>query len=251
MLNYYGVKNAARMAFYNKSTGALAAYFPFGNAMSIEITGDKVEALAQGTTAITWQSGRKGTAKIDTDVISNKLMTIILGAANTTVANGNMVQFESKIAGTSSPTVTLSATPSTGTLSVFLTEADGATVISELTAVASAPTAVQYSVSGTTITLHTDNAGKPILLIYAKDGSNIEQMEIKANQFASAYKIVAIGVVKDINGIEKFQEITLPNATAQSNASFTYSATDKSSFSFTFDLAADPLTQNLVVFKSL
>ena len=29
----YGIKDAARVAFYKKSDGKLAAYFPFGNSL--------------------------------------------------------------------------------------------------------------------------------------------------------------------------------------------------------------------------
>jgi hypothetical protein len=178
------------------------------------------------------------------------LLAIVLGATSST-ANGTIVQFQSGKIGTSSPTFALESTPSTGTLSVFLVKDDGATVISELTAIGSAPTAAQYSVSGTTITTHSSNAGKPILCIYAKDGTNIETTTIKANEFAQAYKVVGLGKVKGVDGVERLQEINIPNGTAQSNADFTYSSTDASSFSFTFDLAADPVTNELVTFKTL
>ena len=47
-MEYYGIKNACKMAFYKKSDGSLAAYFPFGNSINISVTGDKVEATAQG-----------------------------------------------------------------------------------------------------------------------------------------------------------------------------------------------------------
>lgn len=248
---YYGVKDCARLAFYRKSDNKLAAYFPFGNSLTIGVTGDKIEAEANGTTIITWQANRKATAQLDTQVISSKLLTIILGAATTTEATGTLAQFQTGKIGIASPTFTLDETPSIGTLSVFLTESDGATVISELTAIESNPTAAQYSISDKTITLHTDNAGKNILCIYAKDGVNLEKITIKGNEFAQAYKIVGIGMVKGVDGVERLQEINIPNATAQTNADFTYSASDASNFSFTFDLAVDPASMELFSFKSL
>jgi hypothetical protein len=250
MINY-GVKDCAKLAFYKKSDNSLFAYFPFGNSMNIGITGDKVEALANGTTIITWQANRKGTVQIDTQVISPKLLAIVLGATNSTEASGTIAQFETGKIGTSAPTFTLAETPSTATLSVFLTESDGATVKSELTAIGSAPTAAQYSISGKVITVHADNAGKNILCIYAKDGTNIDKTVIKSNEFAQAFKIVGLGTVKGVDGVEHLQEINIPNATAQSNADFTYSSTDASNFSFTFDLAQDPVTNEMVSFKTL
>lgn len=248
---YYGIKDCAKLAFYKKSDGKLFAYFPFGNSMTIGVTGDKVEAMANGSTIITWQANRKATAQIDTQVISPKLLAIVLGATSETQATGNMVQFETGKVETSTPTFTLKETPSTATLSVFLTESDGATVISELTAIGSAPTDTQYSITDKVITLSSANAGKNILCIYAKDGVNIEKTTIKANEFSQAFRIVGLGKVKGVDGVERLQQIDIPSATAQSNADFQYSSDSASNFSFTFDLAADPVTMELVSFKSL
>jgi hypothetical protein len=250
MVNY-GVKNCAKLAFYKKSTGALAAYFPFGNSMTISVTGEKVEAMANGTTIITWAADRKATMSLDTQVISSRLLAIILGAVEETEATGTMAVFDTGKIGSVSPTFTLTETPSTGTLSVFLTEDDGATVKTELTAIGSSPNDTQYSITGKNITCAAGNAGKNILCIYAKDGTDIDKMTIKGNVFPEAYSIKGVGLVKTVNGVEKLQEINIPSATAQSNADFTYSSSDASNFSFTFDLAADPVTMELFSFKSL
>jgi hypothetical protein len=250
MINY-GIKNCAKLAFYKKSTGTLAAYFPFGNSMNISVTGDKVEAQANGTTIITWAANRKATMGLNTQVISSKLLAIILGAVEETVASGTLAVFDSGKTGSSSPTFTLSETPSTGTLSVFLTEADGATVKTTLEAVASNPTDTQYSISNKIITVSANNANKNILAIYAKDGTNIDKMTIKGNVFAEAYRVTGVGLVKGVDGVERFQEINIPSVTAQSNTDFTYDSSNASSFDFTFDLAADPVTFELFSFKSL
>lgn len=250
-MEYYGIKNACKMAFYKKSDGSLAAYFPFGNSINISVTGDKVEATAQGTTIITWAANRKATATIETQVISPRLLAIVLGATTTTEASGSLIQFQTGEIGTSSPTFTLDSIPAIGTLSVFLTEDDGATIKSELTAIGSNPSESQYSISDKVITVNSANAGKNILCIYGKEGTNIEKITIAADKFAEAYEIRAIGTVKTVKGIEKLQEIYIPSATAQTNADFTYDASNPSNFSFTFDLAADPVSFELFSFKSL
>lgn len=250
MALYYGVKGMAKLAMYKKSDNSLFAYFPFGNSMTIAIEGESVEAQANGSTIITWQSGRKGTATLETQVISPRLLAIVLGATTTT-GSGTMAHYESGTIGTSSPTFTIAETPSTASLSVFITEADGATVKTELTAVPSSPTDVQYSISGKVITVSSGNAGKNILCIYTKDEENIETTTIKSNEYAQAVKIVGVGIVKDVTGVERFQQIEIPNATAQSNMDLTYSSTEPSSFSFTFDLSQDPVTNKMVEFKTL
>ncbi len=248
---YYGVKNACKMAFYKKSDGSLAAYFPFGNSMSINVTGDSVEAQAQGSTIITWASNRRATATINTQTISSRLMAIVLGATTTTESSGNIIRFQTGKIGTSSATFTLDDTPATSTLSVFITEDDGATVKSELTSIGSNPSETQYSITDKVITVNSAHAGKPILCIYGKAGTNIEKVTVSADKFAEAYEIKALGLVKTVNGEEKLQEIHIPNATAQTNADFTYDASNPSDFSFTFDLASDPVTMELFSFRSV
>ena len=59
------------------------AYFPFGNSMTISITGETAEATAQGSTIITY-SRDEGTMTLETQVISPRLLTIVLGAISET-----------------------------------------------------------------------------------------------------------------------------------------------------------------------
>lgn len=241
----YGVKSMMKLCFYDKSTDKLFAYFPFGNSMTISVTGDKVEAMANGTTAVTWSSNRKASAQLETQIISPKLLAIVLGATHAENQTGNMAHYEGGKLGSAAPTFTLQETPALGTLSVFLVKNDGATVISELTAVASSPTASQYSIEGKIITTHVTNAGANVLCIYAKAETTLEKTTIKADEFAKAFRITGVGLVKGIDGVERLQSVQIPNATAQSNMDFTYSSSDAASFNFSLDLAADPVTQEL------
>jgi hypothetical protein len=248
---YYGVKDCCKLAFYDKSSGDLFAYFPFGNSMGVSITGDSVTASANGSTIITWQANRKAEMNLESDTVSPQILTIVLGATHATDETGTIVQYNSGKFGTSSATFTLAETPSTGTLSVFLVKDDGATIISELTAIGSAPTAVQYSITGKVITTNASNAGANVLCIYAKDGTNIDHITIKSSEFSKPYKVVGLGVVRGVDGVDRLQEVNIPSATAQSNVDFTYNASEASKFSFKFDLAADPTTDELVSFKTL
>lgn len=248
---YYGVKNCCKLAFYNKEDGKLFAYFPFGNSLGISISGDSVNATANGSTIITWQANRTGQMTLESQVISPKLLTIILGATHTTDATGTIAQYESgKIDATTGKFI-LQETPASGTLSVFLVKSDGATVIKELDAVSSNPTADEYSISDKEITVHDENKGANILCIYAKNGTNIEKVTIKADEFSKPYKVVGLGVVRGVDGVDRLQEITIESATAQPNMDITFSATDASTFNMTFDLAGDPVTNHMVEFKTL
>jgi hypothetical protein len=250
-MEFFGIQNACKLAFYNKTDGKLALYFPSANKFGLNLTGEVKEALANGSTAITWQANRKGTMALDTQLISPRLLTIILGAVETTEATGNITQFETGRIDSSTSTFSLANAPATGTLTVFLTEADGKTVKSELSVAAGAsPTASEYKISGQVITVDASNQGKPILCIYAKAGTNITKLVIKSNVYASPYKVVALGTVRT-EATDKLCEITLPSITFQSNTGFDFDSANPSSFSFTADLSADPVTNNMIEMRYL
>lgn len=247
----YGIKNCAKLAFYGKSDGLLKAYFPFGNSLKISVSGDKAEATANGSTVITWQANRKATAELTTMVVNPKILAIILGASETSGA-GTMARFETFTVDSATGTVTLSETPSTGTLSVMIVDSDGATVKSELTLEAGASaTDTTYKITGKILTFSTNNKGKNVLCIYAKDETALTTTTIKSTEFAQAYKIVGLGTVKGVDGVERLQMINIPNTTASSSADFTYDASNPASFTFTFDISEDTVSHELFSFKSL
>lgn len=248
----YGVYGATKLCFYDLQTGKLAMYFPSANSFGFSLTGESKEILEAGSPALTFQGGRKGTVKIDTQIISPKLLTIMLGAVETTEATGNFAQYETyKIDGTTS-TVSIANAPATGTLSVFLMEEDGRTIKTELTVASGAtPTASEYKISGQTINFDASNKNKPVLCTYAKAGSNITRLAIKSDVYAKAYKVQALGQVRQSSGVDALVEITVPQATAQSNMDLTFSAESPSSFSFTMDLGKDPISNDMIVQRFL
>lgn len=251
-MEFYGVNGAVKIAFYNKTDGKLALYFPSANSLALNVTGEVKEALASGVTAVTWQANRKATVKLDTQLISPRLLTIVLGAVETTEANGNFAVFETGKIDVATATYSLGSAPATGTLSVFIVENDGKTVKSELTATTNAtPLATEYKITGQQITLEASQAGNNILCVYAKAGTNITRLAIKADTYASPYKMVCLGTVRQESGVDKLVEITVPTLTAQSNMDLTYDSNNPSSFSFTFDVSKDPVTNEMIIQRFL
>lgn len=248
----YGVYGPSKLCFYDLQTGKLAMYFPSANSFGFNLTGESKEILEAGSPALIFQGNRKGTVKLDTQIISAKLLSIMLGAVETNEANGNFAQYETyKVDGTTA-TVSLANAPATGTLSVFILENDGRTVKSELTVAAGAtPTSTEYKISGQTITFEATNKNKPVLCTYAKAGTNITKIAIKSDVYAKPYKIVALGQVRQLSGTDALVEITVPQATAQSNIDLTYSSSDPSSFSFTMDLGKDPISNEMLIQRFL
>jgi hypothetical protein len=251
-MEFYGVQGACKIAFYNKTDNKLALYFPSANSLGISVSGETKEALAAGVTAITWSANRKMSIKLDTQLISPRLLTLILGAVETTEVNGNFAVFETGKIDSATATYSLGSAPAVGTLSCFITEADGKTVKTELTVAAGAtPLVGEYKISGQTITVDASYKGQPILCIYAKAGTNITRLAIKADTYASPYKMVCLGTVRQESGVDKLVEITVPTLTAQSNMDLTYDSQNPSSFSFTFDVSKDAVTNEMLIQRFL
>lgn len=189
---------------------------------------------------------------MDTQIISPRLLTIILGAVETTEGTGNFAQFETGKIDSTSATFSLQNAPATGTLSVFIVEADGKTVKSELAVTTNpSPLATEYKISGQQLTFEASVKGQNVLCIYAKAGTNITRLAIKSNTYASPYKMVCLGTVRQESGIDKLTEITIPTLVAQSNVDLTYDSANPSSFSFTFDVNKDPVTDEMIIQRFL
>jgi len=104
------------------------------------------------------------------------------------------------------------------------------------------------SLTGTTITHTAASAqaltvpstanGKTVFVDFyiTKNGANVSELQIDAENFAGYYYVEASTLVRDTNGKDLPYEITLPNVKIQSSFTFSMAATgDPSTFTFTMD----------------
>jgi len=89
------------------------------------------------------------------------------------------------------------------------------------------------------ITVAAANNGKTVFVDFyiTKNGANVSELQIDAENFAGYYYVEASTLVRDKNtGKDLPYEITLPNVKIQSNFTFNMAATgDPSTFTFTMD----------------
>lgn len=246
--SFGGIKDAAKLMFVDPATNKPVLYYPYANSLQIQISSESVAAQAGGSDKIKWAFGKTGTATLSCAVVPLKMLAMFLGAtetSNTTV--GKPYVDAGALSGTS---YTLQDTPKSGSLTVFLCENDNKTIISELTATASAPSDTQYSITGTTITVSAGNSGKNLLCYYVKDLTGKNRFEVKGNVFSGGYRIEGITSMKMEDGSVKAYKLTLPVATPTPNGDLTFSASQPSEFSLTLDLTPDA-NDRLVVLEEI
>lgn len=76
----YGMKDAANLTLVSKRTGDVALFLDYANATSSEWTSERVEATAKGTTAISWDSARKGTLTVDSEIFDLGYLAMVIGS---------------------------------------------------------------------------------------------------------------------------------------------------------------------------
>jgi hypothetical protein len=175
--------------------------------------------------------------KLSLPLVDINLMASLMGD---TVATGAQNVLKREVLTVASGTATLSSAPVAGTTtSVFYLDGtrDNGT---PLTVTASAPTAGQYSISGTTITVDTADNGKQIVVWYTYATPNTAtKFSMKANKFVKPMKLVGEGIARDqVTGTDKACAFTIYNAKFKPNFNFALSSTNATKLDMELDMYA-------------
>ena len=122
----YGMMDAANLVLIDKKTKLPVLKADYANETTVEWSSDRVFATKKGANAIAWDSARKGTLKLNTEIFSLKLLAIAMGSqldsdGTDDVFHSQLIEVPA-VAGTP---ITLEAKVKEGSLSVFKLAADG------------------------------------------------------------------------------------------------------------------------------
>jgi hypothetical protein len=249
MSNQYGIKEVLNLSFYDYATNNPLLYVDYAETTEIDNTGTRIDISGgQGNyRLLSFDHSKISTLKLKLPLVDTTLMAMLMGD---TVATGAQNVFQREVVTVSAGTATLSQTPLTGTTpSVFYLNGarDNGT---SLTKVASAPTAGQYSISGTTITVNTGDNGKQLVVWYQyATPTTTTKFSMKANKFATPMKVVGDGIVRDqVTGTDKAAKITIYNAKFKPNFNWAMSSTAATSLDMELDMYAVPQGSDLVYY---
>jgi len=150
-----------------------------------------------------------------------------------TVTGGSATLSQTPLAGTNPSVYFLNGTRDNGTA---------------LTKTASAPTAGQYSISGTTLTFNTADNNKQVVVWYQHaTPSTVTKFSVKATKFAKAMRLIGVGIARDqVTEADVATNITFYKARPQGNFEITMSSADATTLSITFDLFAEKVGGDFV-----
>lgn len=233
----YGIKDCANITLFDKATNLPDLFSDYANVSTNEWTSERTFAKSKGINAIAWDSDRQGTLVVEMEVFDLKWIAITAGSeiktGETEVAKREVVKVGS------GKKATLAGAPLKGSVSVIKVGADEIEHIGEhLTEVTTAPTASQFSVTGSEITFATDaSEGELYAVYYLVKDTQAKVITISADKFPKAFRIVADALMREKEtGTDTFIQIEYPNARPQSNFTITMSATEPTKLEVTFDL---------------
>lgn len=183
--------------------GTILDVIDYAKSTNIAVTSERIDITGgQGNFQIIGLDHSKKTAlNIMLPIVSLNTLAIKLGRSVSTGASTYATKTECLVTAGATPTITLSATPTSGTLVVYTiasgTERDLDTI---QTAGTPATTENEYSISGTEITLNstTAPAGTHIWVSYDyTSGANAENLKITANDFPTFITIRGKGILED------------------------------------------------------
>lgn len=239
----YGIKDCANLQLFDKATGKPVLFADYANVSTNEWDSDRVYATSKGTSAIAWDSNRRGTLQVEMEVFDLQWLAIVLGSdikkRETQVSKREVIHVGAD------KKATLSGSPIKGSVAVVPVGADEIEHIGEpLTAVTVDGTTVtsvgtgQFSVDGSELTFASDAIeGTPYAVYYIVQESDAKTFTISSDKFPKAFKIVADAMIREKEtGTDQFVQIVYENARPQSKASITMSSTEATKLQITFDL---------------
>lgn len=236
----YGIKDVANLHVRKTTSNDVVAYQPHANVSTNTWTSDRVYANSKGTRAIPWDYNKQGTLKVEMEVFDLIWMSILAGRDWT---KGAVDVWTREVLTTSaSNTVTLSDTPVTGTLGVFLVDADGESNGVKQTVGTPASNPNEYSIATDTVTLNATTApeGTKIIVYYSKASeATAEQLRITATDFPESYHITGDIMIRPKKGVDQFFQMDWKNARPMPNFEITLDSSSPTNLSVEFDLFPD------------
>ena len=153
-----------------------------------------------------------------------------------------------------SHTITLSAAPATGSLTIFALDDDNISHLEEQTAGTPATTENTYSIADLVVTLNTTTApeGTKFVAYYLTNtGATAKKLQIKSTKFPENYSIYADTMMRDLDGIDKYVQVHYFNARPKSDFSFTFSSKDVSKLDVEFDILKNSTSDDMAEYTIL
>lgn len=250
LLEAFGIKNASKLQFRNKATGAYDLWLPWANSITLEATGESVSALQQGEEAITWNNPKKGTLTVSTQVVNMSTLALMLGSTGIKTKDIEVFKREVKVltaTDVTNGTITLADTPNAFTsVGVATLLKDGASYDKVFTVVdgtvVPTPATGQVSLSGKVLTFNSADivAGMKLAIMYFVDKTAQKVFSVTSSSDSASYEVYGNVVAKALSDKSKtFMQLQVFDATVEQSIKIDLSATQASTFEIKMKVVGD------------
>ena len=247
----YAISDAANLRIKENDSGNIALYTPYANQTNAEFTSSQVYANAKGSRAVRFDHDKQGQLMCEFEVFDLKWLSIILGASS---SEGTVdIAQRDVLTANASNTVTLTDTPKTGSLAIFLLEEDNVSHGTEQTLTTGTLEANKFTISGDVVTFFADSVpeGTKVVAYYLKDSvATAEQYSIKADEYPVSYEVIGDAMMKrKHDGVTEYIQFNCPNATPIGELTISMEAGGITNLSVNFDLFGDANNDMMLITK--
>lgn len=214
------------------NTKAVVAQVKYATDAKISENYEKLEIKGGSENQIQYTNYHSPTAKFTANLplIDDNIVAVKTGATKLVGAQVNAFE-KTYTVDASAGTVTVDVTPATGTLKIYNVDADD-NLGTEITAVASAPTLEQYTITGAVCTFNTGKKGARVLIVCDyTTGATAIGVKMLSGKLPALIRITAKTKVEDRAGNKAIKTIIIERAKPDPNFEFATS-TSPASLSF-------------------
>jgi len=232
-----GIKDSANLQIISNSTNKPFLFIDYAKTSSIDFTSEQVYAYNKSVKAIRWDKNREGTFKTEMEIFEKKVVALLFGTAITSktmsVAKREVLTVAAGGAGT-----VLASTPKSGSLSIFILDADLHTHGVEQLVGLPATTIDKYSIANNTeLTFNATtfaSEGK-VVAYYLLDGTH-NSFTVDNVSFPGGYTIYADAALRGTDQNDTYVQYQLPNVKPKSSVSLSMDSDNVTKLSIEWDI---------------
>lgn len=249
-INIYGIKDAANVIVIKKSTSKPIIRADYATTSENTWTSEQVYAMSKNTKAIRWDHTKESTIKMSMEIFDLKWLSMLSGSDFVT-GSTNILVSEILTVGASN-TANLSATPVTGSLSLFKLDSDNLTHLNEQTLGEPSTTQDTYSVAnviGLTFNATSCPDTTKVVAYYLKASAvTSKKMTILSTAFPYSVELYLDTMIRDTDGNDSYVQLHYPNCKARGNFNISLSAKDITKLDVEFDIFKESTSDTMATY---
>lgn len=235
----YGIKDSANMTVVSSATNKPVLYCDYAKTSSIDFSAESVYAYNKSTKAIRFDKAREGNFVTEMEIFETKMIALLFGTELASVTQ-SVAKREVLTVGVGGTGSVLAVAPKSGSLTIFILDADGVSHGIEQLVGLPATTPNTYSIAALALTFNatTFNATTKIVCYYMTDAAKMS-FTVDNASFPGGYTIYADSAIRGTDQVDKYIQYQLLNVKPKSTVSFGMDADNVAKLKIEWDILAN------------